>query len=432
MNLINIKHVLYSILTIALYILFYFINIGNFIIFFYVISYISLIKYYSSQNVSLNNLFVLFSFFLFLYGLVNPLTQIILFNIDQVYYNSIILYGITIPSLFLGFAFKNNEFKNQLSTPFKSFSVNLQFTFCCLLVILLIYQSYFLYEQGLLLNFQAISEKGRGGIFTDISQLYVVSGFLITSVFLFFIYNYKKLNPLIFLILILLFYYILISIAVGNRRQIIGILLGIFWKYTELKKIKFTFLKLLSFLIFVTIFLVWGFIRDFKGDMSLSNFVDNGLTVNEFSVPYYTLIETLKNDSHTFLYGSTYFINTFLLFIPRFFYSIFSIDKPDTLAINFVNDNFGGGQGYAFMPVTEAYLNFGFIGPILIFMIIGFLFSLVEYKNNLIFRFLLITMSIDFCRTEISTFIYQLFFTGLIFFFFKKINSNNNNNICIN
>ncbi len=59
-------------------------------------------------------------------------------------------------------------------------------------------------------------------------------------------------------------------------------------------------------------------------------------------------------------FGSTYTLLPVQIAIPRAIYP----NKPPTLGTEFIYKIMGpGGQGYAYTPVTEAYLNFWYIGP---------------------------------------------------------------------
>jgi hypothetical protein len=99
-------------------------------------------------------------------------------------------------------------------------------------------------------------------------------------------------------------------------------------------------------------------------------------------------------------------------FIPRAIWP----DKPESLSLQFMRDAFGstGLIGFAYTPVTEAFLNFVWVGPFIIFAIISIL--LVKLVRNAEAHaglyFILFALVVDFQRGEFAGTFYAFCFVG--------------------
>lgn len=405
------------------------------ILFFYKIDNLLIITYLTSlfiaffaengmsrQKALINNSVILLVLFLFLYGIFNAVISLVIDGeISKAIYFSTLFYGSSIPALSLGSLLiikRNNsihiENNKNINKAFKVFLF-------LVLLILIIYKSFFLYSENLLFNPSALKDKLRFELF-EVSQLWVVSGYLISGIFLYTIYYYRSFRKKELIVAILFFsYYLIALISIGNRREIIIILIGVFWVWVNKSQKKFRFLSLLSLLIGIFIFLV---ISNFRvsniDDMSLSVFIANALSSNEFVYPFYTLsfsVQSWLDNAFSPLFGLSIFVYPILIFIPRVIFPM----KPNSLAMDFVMDNFGGGMGYAYSPVTEAFVNFGLLGPFIVFLLIGIIVARFTSIKDQRFNYLFFTMIPDFCRGEISAFIYQFVFISVFLIFMPFI-----------
>ena len=174
-----------------------------------------------------------------------------------------------------------------------------------------------------------------------------------------------------------------------------------YWISSGYQKIKIKHVLIGTLIIFG--FIVSGFIRDLEEFPSTGTSI-NLLSANEFYIPYITLIENIHyTEQHDFYYGQS-LLNVITIFIPRF---ILGDLKPNSLAIDFV-DRIGGMQGYAYSPISELYLNFGIIGVLIGLLIFGKILRNL-YANPLSNRVqlaILFTLSVEFSRSEISSYIY--------------------------
>ena len=137
------------------------------------------------------------------------------------------------------------------------------------------------------------------------------------------------------------------------------------------------------------------------------------LASNEFVYPIQTTAYII-NDSWNLRFGMTYIILPLQILIPRFIYP----NKPSTLGGEFIEKTFGDNyMGFAYTPVSEAYLNFGVIGPFIMMSILAYIFTLIIKKghNGLgFYYFLLYSFVFDFCRGDFSSIFYALLITYVL------------------
>lgn len=61
----------------------------------------------------------------------------------------------------------------------------------------------------------------------------------------------------------------------------------------------------------------------------------------------------------------------------------------------------------AYTPVTESFINFGKYGATFVYIVIGLLMGFLTNYKNQIFVFAFFCLTIDFCRSEYSGFVYN-------------------------
>jgi hypothetical protein len=129
----------------------------------------------------------------------------------------------------------------------------------------------------------------------------------------------------------------------------------------------------------------------------------------------------ILKDNWSYRYGSTYFFLPIQVLIPRIIYP----SKPSTLGDEFTKKTFGAGfQGFAYTPVSEAYLNLGILGPLIVFFFVAFFLDyLVKINSNSLSYtyFMFYGLVFDFCRGDFASIFYAFFimyFIGYKFVFF--------------
>ncbi len=92
--------------------------------------------------------------------------------------------------------------------------------------------------------------------------------------------------------------------------------------------------------------------------------------------PYLTLIyttSTLRVPAEL-RWGATY-LQTLTLLPPRWMYPGRPTPVPDEFAQEFLGKDYYDNAGFGYSSVTEAYVNFGVVGPPLVFLLVGFGFG---------------------------------------------------------
>lgn len=382
-----------------------------------------------TNQLLLNNSLAILLVFIFLYGFFNSVIEFFLLGeITEVGYIATIIYATTLPSYIIGSGFiksTNYDITYTKTIENKRYSKPYSVFLLLMLIVFLLYKSYSFYSKGLFFNPSLLKTVSRLELTEGIDQLSIVIGLMITSVFLYFTFYYKILPARIkFIVFGCLLYYIGLQLSVGNRRDFVPMIIGIFWVFINLKKIKFTLGWFLLMLVSIFLFLFLGSLRaeaGSSGDFNYLQLAIDTLSNNEFVYPFYTLsfaVDSYLKGTLDFLYGKTIFIDSFLNFIPRSIYT----SKPNSLAVQFVMDNFGGGMGYAYSPVAESFVNFGLFGPSVVFFLLGSLISKLQEFGDQRFIFVFFTMIPDFCRGEFSSFFYQFLFVALFIIIIPMIN----------
>ena len=144
-----------------------------------------------------------------------------------------------------------------------------------------------------------------------------------------------------------------------------------------------------------------------------SNLSDLLVTQNEFVSPIQTLIHYVQKGRPLRL-GWTY-ISAPSLLIPRVFWP----EKPESLSLQFMRDAFGtiDMMGYAYTPVTEAFINFGWVGPFIFFALLSIAMTkLVKHAvAHTGFYFICFSLVVDFNRGDVGGLFYSVVCVGAAF-----------------
>lgn len=250
----------------------------------------------------------------------------------------------------------------------------------------------------------------------SVSQTWIILSFLIITLSNYLIYYYTKLSKLLKIEFILvLSLYIIFQLSIGNRREIAGILFFSMSFISVKYRMK---LKSWAMITLVILFLLSFYITIFRGEntrkLETYDALELAIISNEFVYPIKTTYYIIK-DKRDFRLGSTYLFSPLLALAPRCIYP----DKPSTL-------------GAEYSPVSEAYLNFGTLGVLLIFYVLScFLDRLIKNNSHKIYfvYFMLYGLVFDFCHSDFSSIFYAfiiMYYVGYKFFLFLsryKINT---------
>ena len=362
-----------------------------------------------SENFLINNPELFLLVCMFLYGFYNPVVAYFSDKMDNDVYKAMIIYATSVPAYLIGLHSYNAKLAEIKSLPINH---KLFYFFIFLLVILIAFKSYFFYSIDLYFNPVNLAGKGRDYIFGSMNQMDVIIGILITGIFLFLIYYYKNLSKvMVFSVAVLLLYYILLNIFAGNRRDFIPMLLGVFFIIVYRYNIKFGWKWMVTIVIVASLFNIMGGVRSMVSNKIAFNkdTVVSSLKSNEFTIPFNTLIDEVasyeKNpDSYGFRNGETYIRNTFEIFIPRNLFPNKFTSLAKEYMVKFHNTT---NYAIAYTPVTESFINFGKYGATFVYIVIGLLMGFLTNYKNQIFVFAFFCLTIDFCRSEYSGFVYN-------------------------
>ena len=270
--------------------------------------------------------------------------------------------------------------------------------------------------------FSTLGQFDRLEFFETINQVWVVLTMAISLTACLIIYYFDEWNKKQFIFgILLIVYYIALQLSLGNRRDFLPIILF----STSYFLTKYHSKLNAKIIIIGIVFFVGSFwlVQQRNNDLEYSRVgaIQESFVNNEFVYPMQTLAYII-DDKWDLRYGYTYFVLPFQIVVPRYIYP----NKPEDLGKEFVNKTFGeGSQGYAYTPVTEAYLNFGILGPLFVFVLFSLAFSQLIRKFNFssisFVYFLLYSFVFDFCRGTFATVIYQVLVSLLFYFIIDKL-----------
>lgn len=182
----------------------------------------------------------------------------------------------------------------------------------------------------------------------------------------------KKYNFFNLLRLVNIFSFWGISILIGNRRELVYLILllmlFLFTNNNYIIKFRHKIISVLSGIIL----LLYGYFRNILFSKEAINIDELILaSFGDFFFPIQTLYHYIASPIEMKL-GTTYF-NIFGMVIPS---SIWP-DKPESLARQFVIDA-GSSIGYAYTPMTEAFINFSYLSILILPLIVFLFFILVR------------------------------------------------------
>ncbi len=254
-------------------------------------------------------------------------------------------------------------------------------------------------------------------------QLWVVLMFVANGFVMYMVSGWSRLSRGKRIALVLsVFAFVGFQLAMGNRRDFLPMLVGlagiIATRRQSTIRLGAVIVGFIAFAAFTAIGIVRQVISD-PGVLTRFNPVEILVTQNEFVSPIYTLMHYVEAD-RPLRWGLTY-LSAPTLFIPRAIWEW----KPESLSLQFMRDAFGttGLMGFAYTPVTEAFLNFSFVGPFVVFVVLSIL--LVKLVKNADAHpgmyFVCFALVVDFNRGDWGGTFYSLAVVGGAYWFMTVI-----------
>jgi len=256
------------------------------------------------------------------------------------------------------------------------------------------------------------------------TQLWIVSQFAMNGVAMFMFAGWSNLSPRRRRIVVgTVTAFVLIQLSFGNRRDFLPLMVFIACIVaTRRHAVIRAGTVVVGFLAFSFMLLI-GLVRQliqFPWLVAQSSF-KLLLASNEFVSPIQTLMHYVVVD-RPLRWGWTY-LSAPLLFIPRAYWP----DKPESLSIQFLRDAFGytALQGYAYTPVTEAFLNFGWVGPFIVFATLSWV--MVKLVRNADAHpglyFISFALVVDFNRGDFGGMFYTFVAIGATYYMMQVVSN---------
>ncbi len=245
------------------------------------------------------------------------------------------------------------------------------------------------------------------------TQLWVVAMFAMNGVAMFMIAGWDRVGPAARIVAFTsLVAFILFHVSLGDRRDFLPMLLflaaRVATKRAAVVRLGTIVVGLAGFVALLVIGLARQLILDPR--LLARNPVELFVSTTEFVNPIQTLVHYVI--AHRALEWGWTYLSAPLLFVPRALWP----EKPLGLSQQFMLDAFGSTavMGYAYTPVTEAYLNFGWVGPFFVMAILSLLMvHLVKRAVDIpVFYLICFAYVVDFNRGEFGGTFYSLVFVA--------------------
>jgi len=278
----------------------------------------------------------------------------------------------------------------------------------CLLILVIGITYIYALAHGTVLQFE-INRNNMGSVYSQawVVLMFVVNGMLMY--FFFYFWRLRRLSQWIFLLCAGAFVFLMISL--GNRRDVLPLILFVLAVNATRLRTRFNWRYGLILAVLFLGFLYVGFAR--YSDRKASGTVDSApiwnriFENNEFVVPIQTLMYYTTTDQWNLHWGESYLRVPFY-FIPREIWA----GKPVSLSIEFLLNWVGttSFQGFAYTPVTEAFVNFGWLGPLIMMVIFGLTMNWLvkNVQRYPVIYFVTFAYMVDFNRGEFAVIVYQL------------------------
>lgn len=239
------------------------------------------------------------------------------------------------------------------------------------------------------------------------TQLWIVFQFAMNGTAMFMVAGWTNLSPRRrAMVVVVVAAFVLIQLSFGNRRDFLPLLVFIAALIATRRQAVIragtVILGSAAFAFFLLIALVRQIIQ--YPSLLAKSSVQLLLESNEFVVPIQTLMH-YSTVERPLRWGWTYILAP-ALFTPRKIWP----GKPESLSVEFLRDNFGytALMGYAYTPVTEAFINFGWVGPFVVFAILSLLIvKLIRHADtHPSLYFISYAMVVDFNRGDFAGIFY--------------------------
>ena len=217
-------------------------------------------------------------------------------------------------------------------------------------------------------------------------------------------------------VVVTLIAFVILHIGLGNRRDFIAMALFLVGMIASRRHatigIRTIILAMLTFVVMMSL----GVARQLRAKPWMAYSTNRLLLVaeqNEFVMPIRTVMYYATADK-PLKYGLTY-ITAPTVFIPRRLWP----EKPIGLSLQFNRDQFGDAivPGYAYTPVTEAFINFSFVGPFVVMSLVSLATVLLvkHARRRPMLYFTSFALTLEFNRGSSAGVLYFLVVVGVAY-----------------
>jgi oligosaccharide repeat unit polymerase len=369
---------------------------------------LGLIRLYDGRW-ALQDIRLFFILFVFLYGATLPLVVTLGLTLpEQGIDNAAFMYG----TAFLGFNLVQWWYRQPWRDVSPEVFDRIRPTFLNTLILILAFVVLLGYAVSRGLDLTGALDRRKNLLVG--TQLWVVMIFGMNGLVMYMFAGWQSLSKTVrrwLVVYVLLF--VAFALSMGNRRDFLAMFIFLFGVVATRRHLVIGWKTVTGGFIAFAVMNIIGVARLFIENPALmaeSNPVQTIVTNNEFVSPIQTLMYYTLH-AHPLRWGLTY-LGAPGLFIPRAIW----LDKPESLSLQFMRDAFGTTalMGYAYTPVTEAYINFGVVGPFLIFSILSVLMvKLIRTVDHHVgLYFISFALVVDFNRGDTAGTLYQLIVVG--------------------
>ncbi len=374
---------------------------------------LGLLRLYNGRWV-LQDIRMFFLLFFFLYGATLPLVVTLGLSlpvpgID----NAAFMYA----TAFLGFNIVQWWYRQPWNDVQAAVFDRIRPTFLNTLILILAFMAILVYAVSRGLDITGAIDRRKNLLLG--TQLWVVAIFGMNGLVMYMFAGWQRLSVIVrrwLVVYVVLF--VLFALSMGNRRDFLAMFIFLFGVVATRRHLVIgakTVIAGFAAFIMMNLIGVARLVLENPTILAQTNPFQTLVTENEFVSPIQTLMYYTLHD-HPLRWGLTY-LGAPGLFIPRAIW----LGKPESLSLQFMRDAFGSVQlmGYAYTPVTEAYINFGVVGPFLVFSIVSLLMvKLVRgVDRHPGLYFITYALVVDFNRGDTAGTLYQLVMVGAAYSF---------------
>ncbi|MGE9213554.1 O-antigen polymerase [Exiguobacterium aurantiacum] len=253
-------------------------------------------------------------------------------------------------------------------------------------------------------DFIFLSKGERTLLISGVSIIYTASSQILYMLapLMYILSKRNRLRSIKYLSYLMIFSNVTISLLIIDRSNLLISILPIIFLKDHFNKISNYLLGLLSIGAFIILIDFKNLVFNILNNSSV--FSLNIKIPEEFFVSFSItkdIIEKLESNSIEYLYGMSYLETLLTTLIP-----FVQVDALSTWYVKtYYPSIYNSGGGLAFSSVAESVLNFGIVGILIYFILIGYVFKSVAIKKDnsdlfLLFYSLLIPMTYKLFRSE--------------------------------